>query len=527
VERRTRVWLDRGGLSPFPELEFDDIAGRANSAVCFSGGGMRAVAATYGQLRGLRALGLLGRTRYLSCVSGGARAGTVFAYYRRGPANDEALLGTPVPPHQLSFSELNRLERHSLGSLATRDPTVTMFLLAAEGVAGDRLWIDAAGLEYLAPFGLHDPNDPAYFSYDEDSVAAIRRRNPHLADVTFHVLRASEPRPYPILQTVFICPRSQSPVREYRLVNCEVTPLYVGTPHPLTVRYEPVAGKPVEVAVGGGSVEPFAFGAARLEFVHDGTASVSEPERPFTLADVVGTATASYAVDDHNFFGSLSPRRPYWSPAARPPTAGTAFNFGDAGYLEDYGLISVLLRNVRSAVVFINTGTRLNPNYDPATPPGPDDIDAHLPPLFGYPNPFSPYNQVFERSAFSAVVRDLQQARSEGRTVLAVSDLITVANAWWGLAGGFQVRVLWVYNERVPAWERLIPADTGIPAAIRAGNEEVPRGPFTSFPNYAITGQSEPGSLALTPMQINLLANLSCWNVTENAARFRDSLTAR
>ena len=60
------------------DLEAESIQGpqasRNTVGVCFSGGGSRALSATMGQLRGLRALGVLDDVLFISSVSGGTWA---------------------------------------------------------------------------------------------------------------------------------------------------------------------------------------------------------------------------------------------------------------------------------------------------------------------------------------------------------------------------------------------------------------------------------------------------------------------
>lgn len=74
----TEYWLAKpGGRIAFPEQDPDglvwkDLRTRDNIGICFSGGGARSATATIGQLRALRELGILHRTRYISSVSLGA-----------------------------------------------------------------------------------------------------------------------------------------------------------------------------------------------------------------------------------------------------------------------------------------------------------------------------------------------------------------------------------------------------------------------------------------------------------------------
>lgn len=126
---------------------------------------------------------------------------------------------------------------------------------------------------------------------------------------------------------------------------------------------------------------------------------------------------------------------------------------------------------------------------------------------------------MFETSAFSRLIRELQQCKRAGRSLIATTELQVLDNAWWGVVGGRKVRVLWVYNDRVLDWEARLDRATGIPTAIEAGNQVEPYGPFRYLPSYLTEGQNISGSIALTPQQINLLAELSCWNVTSRAAR--------
>ncbi len=132
-------------------------------------------------------------------------------------------------------------------------------------------------------------------------------------------------------------------------------------------------------------------------------------------------------------------------------------------------------------------------------------------------------NQVFARSDFTGVVGALQAAKKAGKAVMTTTELVTRDNDWWGLAGGGRVRVCWVYLERVADWENEL--DHSIRNKIRRGNHSwLAHGPFHAFPNYATAGDNFLDLVELTAEQVNLLADLTCWGVTENAAVFRDVL---
>jgi hypothetical protein len=65
-------------IYPFPPAPVTSGVG-----ICLSGGGSRAASASMGELRGLRALGLLDKVSVLSTVSGGSWAGVILPTCRR------------------------------------------------------------------------------------------------------------------------------------------------------------------------------------------------------------------------------------------------------------------------------------------------------------------------------------------------------------------------------------------------------------------------------------------------------------
>jgi hypothetical protein len=81
-------------------------------------------------------------------------------------------------------------------------------------------------------------------------------------------------------------------------------------------------------------------------------------------------------------------------------------------------------------------------------------------------------------------------------------------NAWWGIDGDAtrDVDVLWVCNNRVESWEEQIVDKTicdWLDERDLLGSE------LWNFPHYETLAQ-----LHLSPQQVNMLAQLSWWNVT-------------
>jgi hypothetical protein len=89
--------------------------------------------------------------------------------------------------------------------------------------------------------------------------------------------------------------------------------------------------------------------------------------------------------------------------------------------------------------------------------------------------------------------------------------LTTVDNPVANIKAGRKVTVLWVHNNRVNAWQNAI-ADAGIRSDLADGQAATPFGPLMNFPNYDTFSQ-----VYLGPEPVNMLAQLSAWNVQQLA----------
>ena len=108
--------------------------------------------------------------------------------------------------------------------------------------------------------------------------------------------------------------------------------------------------------------------------------------------------------------------------------------------------------------------------------------------------------------------------------IAATTTLRVVDNSWWGVQGGWDVRVHWMYLDRVPDWEADLPAD--IRADIDKGNAGgLFHGPYRDFPNYLTMGENTLELLELTAPQVNLLAHLTAWTVTQQRGPIEAMIT--
>ena len=471
------------------------------------------------------------RIGYVSAVSGSAWIVVSYCYHP-GDVADRDMLGVHRDPEQLTVGQLDTLESTSLGWAATLD--FGRHLAESRQRHANQpseIWNDAVGMTFLEPYGLYDPSRPEAFTWTDQTALDIRSRVPSLNSVPLRVVSRSSYRPYPIIHATLNWPEDEPNPLATNRVGFEFAPLGIGTPSALTL------GSPRHPThrVGGGFIEPCGFGSdlPKARPTSNGLVSVDVPQQPFSLADAVG-ASSAFSTPGRDL--RVYPHTTYW-PVDRAghaaPGLATCEAFSDGGDSENYGLIALLRRRVRAIVVFINSAWPLSLEYEPSrwpedTPesaPPHRALDPFLPPLFGAPNPSFRHNQVFDRADFASVIEGLQTAKRRGGTVLTITTHRVRSNTWWGLEGGWDVRVCWVYNERVERWSVRLPQK--IRGSIDDGQPPRPIGPVAYFPHFLTQGQNPGGLIRLTPIQVNLLAHLSCWNVVDNQNQLRQFLETK
>ncbi len=513
------------------------------AGVCISGGGSRSLSAAMGELRGLAAVGVLPRIGWLSTVSGGTWAGTLFNW---APENlsDAVLLGPlELDPARLRWGsggaadDLARLDPHALGAAATRLGLEEMLAKAIElyyrGVAASELWPRAIGELVLAPFGLGD-SPQRYFSW---TPAWLERQiladNPRLSPSDFFLTRPN--RPYLVTNATLFYPPNPpaslaTPVRPAGAggpanawevgYDFETTPISAGIPPAFATAGPPAPGQPQSSDLGGGWIDPFALGSiAPSTVAADGSFRVPAPPNRFRLSDLAGLSSVAFVYDlldvahrrGIHFLDEMVPETVYWPvfhAGQLPRNAARPYLFGDGGNLENQGIMALLRRNLKKVIAFVNTETQLSMSGNEVI------VDSDLPPLFGLEwsgadgkyvpisatSPFR-FNQVFDRATFDDLRRQLWNRAQVGATAMAIQQGVTVqANSHYGVAGG-TTDILWIYLHPVDAWYRKL-HDT-----VKFAMDLEPLD-YSMFPNFYTIDQ-----LHLNARQVNLLAHLTSWNV--------------
>ena len=541
------AWDKARSPQEFPEASLH----LPSTGVCFSGGGTRAMNCAIGQMKGFQQLGLWEDIGYISAVSGGSWASTIFTYYRDGAKNDIELLGTIIPPNKITLDTLNYMPKGFMGEVITKSLMDDLFErlgsdLISHGILQkmDYIWIDGVGHTYLKPFGLYDIENPKYFTLNNKTRDGILSRNPKLKAsdfITVHKQKGDIKRPFLVVNSSLLGPNKYLPIRNPENLSVfNYTPLYIGSNNPIEVTdKELISDKTIRFNVGGGFVEPFGFGSNLLSSQNrqlsrntSNSLRVKLARKRFQVADATGTSSAAFgAIVSSNLllqFSSdillgyslnhLIPEEEYWPISENGVIENTErHRFTDGGNLENYGLITLLQRGIKKIVVFINTDTPITVGLTPSAicPPLSNQIDSDLYPLFGYKTGNQIHNQVFSKGDFDKVYEGLSNAKKQGKTVMTKTNLMTVENDWWGIPKGQEVEILWIYNETVPEWQNQLKAS--VLDEICLGSQ----GEFLDFPLYKLMFENGiTKGISLTKPQVNLLYQLSAWNVYSNKEMF-------
>ncbi|MGH1426477.1 MAG: hypothetical protein ACRBEE_00945 [Arenicella sp.] len=499
----------------FPEQTTEFLAATTNCGICFSGGGTRAMSAAMGQMRGLNNLGILKNARYISCVSGGSWASSVYTYYKSGPSNDNELLGTsPNSSERLTWTLTdwtNNLASYNLAYPATSDFRNTL-LGYMDKHPINMAWSYAVRDVFFQPFGLDDAN---YFSLDSTSVDNALNANktlqPNWSSDNFDITQSD--RPYLIVNGTLMWPIEVGHTVNRVLV--QFTPLYTGNPFALQLKEKHLLEKPSTLNTGGGVLDSYAFGSSGPNTAPGKALEMPEPTVPFSIWHASGISSTAYGYDfaKYHVIEGYIPQMNYWAVTdSSESQSETAMQyFADGGNLENNGIMAMLQRKVEKIIVFVNSETPISKNAK-----GTIVIDSDMPSYFGLQNAAFPNNTLFESSEYQTLLDGLWESnKTQNGLAMHSQTYTTIENTWFGTPS-YSVEVLWVYNSPVQKW-----IDTLSPDMQATVNEGISgKGPLKNFPNYSTIGEEWFHLVELSAPQVSTIADMFAWSIEQNASTF-------
>lgn len=535
-----KYWKANNGRLPvYPEMQLPEVASKPNIGVCFSGGGNRSAVASFGIMRGLRALGLDQKIRYTSANSGGSWFTIPYSFL---PAkfSDNHFFGQYLTANNMSGPPIalaSRLTTNCNSSLfckvAADNPLWNRIVVGglldemldiikpANGSA-DEAWSRAVGYYYLKDFDLFEAqrinSSHSFFTWSAKTKSDALEANKFLDDLDFFTVEKS--RPYPIaIGTILAQPAgaqvlqngvNSSPTLR-GVAQLEMTPIYTG----ITTSHS---------GLGGGVIESFGIDRAFKKY-ENGTylkakAGQAKHKR-FTIGDMMGISGSALGLIDLSVsytpgvgINIFTPNIKHWSFAS--PTNAPNLNAIDGGYLENLGIMPLLRRGVKKILICNNDGRSFSSE---GKMPG---VISHL---FGVAEGFydTHYSELIGRHknhVFSNQNGEYERLSSQllnnlnSRGVSFHRDIYNVVkNDNYGVHP-YQVEIFWINLDKSQRWTNI--ADTLSNAFVDERPYKKLKKSLTRFPNF------NTARLNLSEVEVALLANHTDWNIRQIADELTD-----
>lgn len=283
--------------APFAEEAF--LKDKPSTGVCFSGGGTRAMVLAMGQLRGIEKLGLMKNVKYISSVSGGSWASTLYAFRKKD--DTKALLGEYKEPSELSLKVLQENEPDmAYPNRATFSPrqgrvlpnflmqAILSLLKAYKGeIEVSQVWqFIVAQLYFSTSANVVSNFHTDHFSFNEETQKAFEEMNPAFKEQKNKVFLQNKNSPYLIINGVITNLEGHNKlVKDY--VGIEFTPIYTMVANGSKIKKEPFTEK---VFIGDGALNTLAMGGKPVDSKEE-KVTVSQAKAPLGLAAAAGISS--------------------------------------------------------------------------------------------------------------------------------------------------------------------------------------------------------------------------------------------
>jgi hypothetical protein len=502
----------------FPEMRYERFRPQQHPiGVSFSGGGFRAFTAAMGQMRGLNSLGLLNDIGCIAAVSGGSLFSGLFTYAPHD-ISSETLLGKVLLPQQLSVDNLVQIDPDCVASIIAnmtnanfveKSRQLSIAANFSDVVETNRTYSRIIGELVLQPFGLN--NFDQFFTLDGTSWADVITRNPALEGYPVYLTRPNQP--YLVVPTSYLYPPGPEQVSRH----FEYTPLYSGSGQDFSNIDS--QGR----SVGGGYVESIAFDSYNPTTLPDteDIVTVPTPYPLFSLTDLFGSSTSVFSfIMNRLAVPEWFPVFNYWSVTNAGKESHRQETFGDGGFLDNIGIISLLRRQYPIVLAFVNGVHELGEENESTV----DGIDSQISELFGLTpertTRSSGQLHIFPTAKFQALADGLKSSHAQGRGAFFVDSYSIIQPNEFDLPpypNDEEVTVMWFYTSLNQNWYEQLPDEVKV-----LFQQDNPTGNLSNFPNYETFNQNTneagvPEIFHLQPEQINLMAHMWQYTVQHEA----------
>ena len=520
-----------------PERARLEAQDKRDLGVAFSGGGTRSASATIGQLRALDRNGWLARVRYVTAVSGGSWAAVPFTYY---PGGLTELLGADGPLDPATIEKVpagllaERVVNSGLGHVGLQEvPSFLPDSIAGIDIVQARSILIKArsAIRKIRKREVPEPNrqnktyahllgqifldrlvpegNRSLYAWDRQTAIEMSQASGRPAG-DFIIPPAD--RPFLIVEGTLV---KQNGADYPRLIPVEYTPLYTGVRQRFGL-------------IGGTYLWPWAYDRLFVAPRSDTRVIVGPgpEERPFTLADVIASSGAApqltlllgdrvparfrsalqQAAGAFPAFANLAVRNNMPNPA----TAELAH--GDGGFVDNLAVMPLLVRQVHNIIVFVNSSSQYTQNAD---------LQSYFMPLrIRDGTGDKSMNAVFEPARYQEVIDGFDKAtKAGGGAIVCGHDWKVASNELYNIRGYSGLNICWVYNYAGEDWKRELrdPIKSWVtPPDPKHLSREAKD--LQHFPYYATFGENKTKVIQLKPLQVNLLADLAAWSISNKAA---------
>ncbi|WP_282086688.1 patatin-like phospholipase family protein [Aquimarina algiphila] len=510
----------------FPELDESEIINRPNVGLAFSGGGTRSASLSLGYLQAIHKMKLQSKIRYTGSISGGSWAIVPYTYLPKG-FNDTHFLGAYTAPEQMTARRLDTINSrsemfaHCIANSRLNHRLLSQYSKVFDGADVDETFSNIVGDVFLKKFRL---NNNRHITWKDRDITKLTRRNNHLNQHDFYTVEKSRP---------YMCVNGAMNQDYTKITNEGILPVvkdnhFTWEHVDFTPKYSGIHRRKrgsFNFNIGGGYLENIGWDTYRNPI--DGRpndqwveTNIENDHRRLSLKDIMGVSGSAPGYLSHlvNHYSSnilsalqIFPKFKTWPVSPFDPALTVDRAYGDGGYTDNYGIIPLLKRRVRSIVVFINTDEPLK--NDTRFPFG-IKADSFLLQLFGHDvsritngenDLTSPSNflgrhgigKVFNQRSYKATIEGLHKThllsnRTHGGNDIPDEinneningfDLRGVAyknkdfyglipgityheqeyevlnNAFYGIRGGFKTKILWVYNDSSKVYENALKSE--------------------------------------------------------------------
>lgn len=479
-------------------LEKDFLDNKKDIGLCFSGGGPRSFSATLGYIRALYELDLLKDVKYISGISGSTWLLIPFIFSKDTPT----FLGlnifnknTKILTNDIIKYTNDKYIGNSLISLASNKQLIEYMYEGFEKLENkSRVFPYMLGKIFLEPYNLMNNK---FLAPNKEIANYFNSFNSHI-----DYLIPNENLPFLICST-----NIAKPDKEKTLINTdfnliEMTPFYSGTLSKLTTN---------SGTFGGSLLNTYSYSPTTFK-----NNTVELNNNHFNLYDIIGSSSTAYGIIT-NLLG-LSCANPSYNLVDAKLNKICPFDCVDGGVLDNAGIVPMLRRKVKNIVLFVNTSSKIDvSNGDMELT---KSIDIMLRQLFLGDNEVNKetYLYHFEYINNLKVFRNGEERWKEliekirhnikesDNAFVELKDLEVLRNDNYQIEEYILDRLQIVYLYQTKDWtNNRLDKDIEMPE---------------NFPYYDTVFQNdgwiEKELLALIPEEVNLLADMTYYNLIKN-----------